>query len=113
MRINISKRFKFFKVYLTELRLKDDFDYDLQSKLGDFTVIALALFVISILAYRRTRKSKLLMVSIAFLFFLIKGLWLSYYLFTVPEETWGIFLLPVIILDTVILLLLYLSLVKG
>ncbi len=36
MRINISKRFKFFKVYLTELRLKDDFDYDLQSKLGDF-----------------------------------------------------------------------------
>lgn len=77
------------------------------------TVLALALFVISVLAYKRTKRLKLLMVSLAFLLFFVKGLWLSYYLFTIPEETWNLFLLPIALFDTVILILLYLSLVKG
>lgn len=77
------------------------------------TVLALTLFVISLLAYRRLKSMKLLLASTAFFLFFIKGLWLSYYLFTVPEKTWDVFLLPIALLDTIILVLLYLSLVKG
>ncbi len=77
------------------------------------TVLASALFVISLLAYRRTKSSKVMMVSIAFFLFFLKGLWLTYHLFTVPEDAWGTFLLPVALFDSLILIILYLSLVKG
>ncbi len=77
------------------------------------TILALALFVISIFAYRRSRNNKILMVSMAFLLFFLKGLWLTYSLFTYPKGGWGVFLAPVAVLDCMILILLYLSLLKG
>ncbi|MFP4000550.1 MAG: hypothetical protein ACLFSM_04560 [Thermoplasmata archaeon] len=77
------------------------------------TVLALVLSVISILAYRRSRKKKLILVSIAFILFFVKGLWLSYALFDIPKEAWGSFLIPVAVVDCLILILLYLSIVKG
>ncbi len=77
------------------------------------TVFALVLSVISILAYRRSRKKKLMLVSIAFIFFFVKGLWLSYALFEIPKSDWSPFLIPVAVLDCLILALLYVSIVKG
>ena len=77
------------------------------------TILALALFVISIFAYRRSKNNKILMVSTAFLLFFLKGLWLTYSLFTYPKGEWEVFLAPVAVLDCVILILLYLSLLKG
>jgi len=77
------------------------------------TVLALVLSVISILAYRRSGKGKLLLVSIAFILFFVKGLWLTYSLFNIPIGSWAPFLIPVAILDCLILILLYISLLKG
>jgi len=77
------------------------------------TVLALVLSVISILAYKRSGKGKLLLVSIAFILFFVKGLWLTYSLFNIPRDSWAPFLIPVAILDCLILILLYISLLKG
>lgn len=77
------------------------------------TVLALVLSFISILAYRRSKKRKLLFVSVAFILFFVKGIWLSFALFNIPRGSWEPFLLPVAVLDCVILILLYISIVKG
>jgi len=77
------------------------------------TVLALVLSIISILAYRRSKKEKLLIVSIAFVLFFVKGLWLTYSLFNIPRGSWDPFLIPVAVLDCLILILLYISLLKG
>ena len=76
------------------------------------TILALALFIISILAYKRSKKIKLLMVSFAFLLFFVKGLWLTYSLFYIPRDSWDPFLVPVAVLDCLILVLLYISILK-
>ena len=77
------------------------------------TVLALVLSVISILAYRRSKKKKLFFVSMAFILFFLKGIWLTYALFYIPIEGWEPFLIPVAVLDCLILVLLYTSIVKG
>ncbi len=77
------------------------------------TILALVLSIVSVLSYIRSRKSKFLMVSIAFFLFLVKGLWLTYSLFSVPRSEWAGFMLPVAVLDSVVLVLLYLSIIKG
>ncbi len=76
------------------------------------TTLALVLSVISILAYRRSKKGKLLIVSIAFILFFVKGVWLTYSLFNIPRESWDPFLIPVAVLDCLILVLLYISILK-
>ncbi len=77
------------------------------------TILALVLSVVSVLAYIRSRKSKFLMVSVAFVLFFVKGLWLTYSLFSIPKSQWASFLLPVAVLDCIVLVLLYLSILKG
>ncbi len=77
------------------------------------TILAFALSIISLLAYSRSKKGKLLIVSIAFILFFVKGLWLTYSLFNVPKENWHPFLIPIAILDCIILVLLYISILKG
>ena len=76
------------------------------------TILAFTLSIISILAYFRSKKGKLLMVSIGFILFFVKGLWLTYSLFNIPKESWHPFLIPIAVLDCIILLLLYISLLK-
>lgn len=77
------------------------------------TILAFFLSLIAVLAYHRSRDRKLAIVSAAFILFFIKGLLLSYSLFTIPKESWSLFWIPVAILDCVILLLFYISVIKG
>ena len=80
--------------------------------LAVMTVLSFVLTMIGSLAYRRTGNRKLLAITGAFFIFLIKGIWLSYssfnYSFTEGQYVW----LPVLILDTIILVMFYLSSLK-
>ena len=80
--------------------------------LGVMTVVSLALTVIAMLAYKRSRNSKILAITSAFSLFLIKGLWLSYQSFNEPMVNESDLLIPVLIIDTIILILFYISAFK-
>ncbi|MFP3871830.1 MAG: hypothetical protein ACOCTR_01610 [Candidatus Natronoplasma sp.] len=71
------------------------------------TLFAFVLTVIGIAAYRRTKDKRLGLITLSFFLFFLKGGWLSYRLFTVPE--WGMTWLLVAVIDTLILILFYLS----
>lgn len=78
--------------------------------LGIMTVLAFSLFIISILSYRRSENKKMLFLGGAFISFFVKGLWMTYLLFTEPLEQY--LWLPVLILDTAILIIFYCSTLK-
>lgn len=80
--------------------------------LGIMTVLSLTLSMISGIGYKRTRNSKLLFISLAFISFFIKGIWLSYNSYLYPLEVDFDFWLPVLILDNIILILFYLTSLK-
>jgi hypothetical protein len=73
-----------------------------------FTTISVVLLTVSVLAYRRSRSRKMLVLSGVFLLFLIKGTLISLALFT---EVMGLYELIVVGsgIDTLALLTLYLS----
>lgn len=72
-----------------------------------FTVVALGLTLISARAYRHSRSRKVLMLTLGFLLFLVKGAMLSAGLFLVAP--WEQLLLPSIVLDLAILGVFYLA----
>jgi len=80
--------------------------------LGVMTVLSLVLTIISGIGYERTKNTKLLLITLAFLFFLFKGIWLSYNSYIQPIEVDFDFWLPVLILDNIILVLFYLTSLK-
>lgn len=73
-----------------------------------FTVLSLILLVVSLMAYRRSGRRKMLLLSAVFGAFLIKGILISIALFT---EVMGMYelLLAGSGVDTIALMLLYLS----
>jgi len=73
-----------------------------------FTMMSLALLAISIMAYRRSGRRKMLVLCAVFLVFLIKGLLISVALFA---EVMGLYDLLLVgsAIDTLALLLLYAS----
>ncbi len=80
--------------------------------LGVMTVLSLALTIISLLGYERTKNSKFLFITLAFLSFFIKGIWLSYNSYIHPIEIDFDFWLPVLVLDNIILILFYFTTLK-
>ncbi len=80
--------------------------------LGVMTVLSLALTIISVVGYKRTKNSKLLLVTLAFLSFFSKGLWLSYNSYVSPIDIDFSFWLPVLVLDNIILVSFYLTCLK-
>lgn len=74
------------------------------------TVLSLVLTIISFLSYRKKGMKKLLFIAVAFFLFFVQGLVLSAALFI--ESVKDNLLLYVCILNTGILLILYLSVVK-
>lgn len=82
-----------------------------------FTAVCLAGFallqsIIGLVSYNRLRKRKFLIVSIAFLFFSFKGLYalVSFYS---TFDLLGDPTTPLLLIDVVIVVLLYLSLLRG
>lgn len=76
------------------------------------TVFACALFIIGIIAYRRTRINKLLLVTVAFGLFTIKGIIMSIGLYQGYFDIKGKFVLmldTILIFDFIILIILYLT----
>lgn len=80
--------------------------------LGIMTVLSLALTIISIIGYKRTRDSKFLFITLAFLSFFVKGLWLFYNSYLYPVDVDFDFWLPVLVLDNIILVSFYLTSLK-
>jgi len=74
------------------------------------TIFSCGLFLVSLLSYRRHRSNKLLLISIVFLLFLIKGLILSIGLFY-EQEIFAILssLIFIGVFDFFVLLLLFLA----
>lgn len=79
---------------------------------ASITVLSLGLFILSLLGYLRRKKTKMIFVSLVFLVFLVKGILLSL----------GIFSSEIIVLnssfnpwifDLVVLVLLYVTSLKG
>ena len=75
------------------------------------TIIALVLFVSSVISYRRYKNKKLPFVILAFLFFLIRCLMLSISLFYEPLTEFTSSYYPWVI-DLIVLNLLYLAAIK-
>ena len=50
-------------------------------------ILAIALFIVTVIAYKRTKRKKLIYISVAFLLFAIKGLLQSHELF-IDEWSW-------------------------
>lgn len=85
--------------------------YYLEETLSAFvTVLALALTIISYLSYRKRGVRKLLFITLAFLLFFVQGLVLSAALIT--EMFNDNLHLSVALLNSLILLILYLSVVR-
>jgi hypothetical protein len=75
------------------------------------TIFSFGLFTVSILSYHKYKNTKLLFVSLVFLFFLIKGVVLSLGLFI--EQLAGFLSNPYIgIFDLAILILLFIATLK-
>ncbi len=77
---------------------------------GSLIGFSLILLLVSIASYRRTKNSRLLLVSVGFFIFLLKGILLIIGLVFVPGLTESIELL--LLLDLVILLFLYFAIAK-
>jgi len=95
------------------------FYYDLQDILiAVITVFSLALAAVGLYSYSRTRNTKLVVVSAAFVLFFIKGAILSYSLYsgTLDSDTLpGAFVKPfdlMLCFDLAILVTLYLAIFK-
>lgn len=80
--------------------------------LGIMTVLSLTLSIISGIGYKRTRNSKFIFISLAFVSFFIKGIWLSYNSYLYPLEIDFDLWLPVLVFDNIILVLFYLTSLK-
>lgn len=77
------------------------------------TVIALGMFIVSLLSYRTYKNKKLLFVSLAVLVFLLKGILQSLYLFGIIEGLPVIYANPFTgLLDLIILVLLFAATLK-
>jgi len=76
-------------------------------------VLSFTLLLIAILAYERSKEKKFLFLITAFFLFLVKALWLTQALFRVPIGDWHPFLILVAVIDSIILILIYLSILKG
>ncbi len=81
-----------------------------------FTAVCLAGFaliqaIVGSVSYRRTGRSRFLLISIAFMVFGVKGIYalISFYTSFQPL---GVLDLPILILDLFIIILLYLSIIK-
>lgn len=85
-----------------------DMVYNVASAL--LTVLAFALTLLGILAYRRSKEKSMAFITFAFFLFFLKGIWLSYRLFT--SANWRAFWAPVLIMDTIILITFYISAFK-
>ena len=80
--------------------------------LGIELVLSLFLVVISLLAYLREKNFKILLVSLSFLAFFAKSVYYTYFIF--KTEVYDVsFITNSIIMDIVILLLLFISTLKG
>ncbi len=73
------------------------------------TVLSLALLVVALLAYRRAREARILLISSAFGLFFVKNLILTYMLFSAES---GNLLLYSSLFDTAILLSFYVALFR-
>ena len=73
------------------------------------TMFSLGLLIISIISYLKYRNKKLLLVSIAFLFFLLKGIVLTSYVFF---EEFTLFIFFFSVMDLIILVVLFISTLK-
>lgn len=71
------------------------------------TVIAFVLFTISILAYKRERVKGILFASVAFGLFLIKGVALSFFIFTSKTRSESDLLAIAVLFDVIILVFLF------
>ena len=77
---------------------------------ASITMLSLGLLVLSLLGYRRSKNVKMLLVSLVFLVFLIKGIIVSFSLFL--EITIFDSILNIWIFDLIILVLLYITSLK-
>jgi hypothetical protein len=70
--------------------------------------LAMLLFVVSLISYRRVKNKKILLISIAFLLFFIKALLL---ITSILANTWSEFGMraELLIFDVIIVVMLYLS----
>lgn len=75
------------------------------------TVFAIALTVLAVLAYKKSKKNNMLFLSVFFLLFMIKGLMISIDLFYDYTAIYWMFILGGI-LDAFALLLLYITTLK-
>ncbi len=86
------------------------FETDIQSgAIAWATVLSLALMIIALLSYRRAKEGRILLISIAFGFFLAKNLLLFYLLFTANMEN---LVLYSALFDSAVLLSFYLALFR-
>jgi hypothetical protein len=78
---------------------------------GAVTVTAATLTILAFLSWLYSRSRKVLLLTLGFLLFLVKGIMLSIALFLTPS--WGTFFLPAsLLLDLVILLLFYFAVLQ-
>jgi len=71
------------------------------------------LLVVSLISWRRTKNTKLLLVSVAFLVFFLKGIFLMVWFVFLTGITESVEFLLLIILDLLILLFLYFAIAKS
>jgi len=84
------------------------------------TILALALLIVAAMSYQRTGNPKILFISFAFALFFVKGLLLSVGLYldwlydpmSDPSSVYVLSLDLLLVLDMMILLLLYFSILK-
>jgi hypothetical protein len=74
------------------------------------TVFSLAITVISAFAYRKTGSRKVLLVTIAFAMFFIKGVFYSIALMQANVD-WDLVIISSLVLDFMILILLFIAIV--
>jgi hypothetical protein len=75
------------------------------------TVFALTITIISALSYRKSHNRKVLIVTVCFALFFVKGIVLSLGIFMEDAE-WGTLLLLSTIFDLVILVLLFMAIIS-
>lgn len=76
-----------------------------------FTITALALALVSLRAWWHTRSSKVLLLTIGFTLFFIKGVFFSYQLFSSPEWQ-AVSFVPGLVLDVAALIVFYAAVVQ-
>lgn len=73
---------------------------------------ALLQSILGLTSYRRLEKRKFLLISIAFLFFFLKGIYALFSYYT-SFEPLGTPTVPLLLIDLLIVILLYLSLLRS